>query len=84
MIMDNASKRISSLSCTTHVPQEPEQELILVSHCHFHFAYKKIYACQIKFDEGDPRDPQNFSHARKWAITLTCCVFAGITGNVGF
>ncbi|KAG2140823.1 major facilitator superfamily domain-containing protein [Suillus cothurnatus] len=60
--MDNASKRISSPSCTTHVPQEPEQELIL-----------------IKFDEGDPRDPQNFSYARKWAITLTCCVFAGIT-----
>ncbi|KAG1807052.1 MFS general substrate transporter [Suillus subaureus] len=62
MIMDDASKRISSPSCTTHVPQEPEQELIL-----------------IKFDEGDPRDPQNFSYARKWAITLTCCVFAGIT-----
>ncbi|KAG2039237.1 MFS general substrate transporter [Suillus americanus] len=60
--MDHASKRISSLSCTTHVPQKPEQELILV-----------------KFDEGDPRDPQNFSYARKWAITLTCCVFAGIT-----
>ncbi|KAG1894160.1 MFS general substrate transporter [Suillus fuscotomentosus] len=62
MIMDDASKRISSPSYTTHVPQEPEQELIL-----------------IKFDEGDPRDPQNFSYARKWAITLTCCVFSGIT-----
>ncbi|KAG1878434.1 MFS general substrate transporter [Suillus tomentosus] len=60
--MDDASKRISSPSYTTHVPQEPEQELIL-----------------IKFDEGDPRDPQNFSYARKWAITLTCCVFSGIT-----
>ncbi|KAG1730303.1 MFS general substrate transporter, partial [Suillus lakei] len=35
----------------------------------------------IKFDEGDPRDPQNFSYARKWAITLTCCVFAGITAS---
>ncbi|OAX39681.1 MFS general substrate transporter [Rhizopogon vinicolor AM-OR11-026] len=34
---------------------------------------------QVKFDEGDPRDPNNFSYARKWAITLTCCIFAGIT-----
>ncbi|KAG2133290.1 MFS general substrate transporter [Suillus clintonianus] len=34
----------------------------------------------IKFDEGDPRDPKNFSYARKWAITLMCCAFAGITG----
>ncbi|KAG1767681.1 MFS general substrate transporter, partial [Suillus occidentalis] len=64
MIMDDTSKRISSPSCITHVPQEPEQELIL-----------------IKFDEGDPRDPQNFSYMRKWAITLTCCVFAGITAS---
>lgn len=62
MIMVDASKHISSPSCTTHAPQEPEQELILVT-----------------FDEGDPRDPQNFSYTRKWAITLTCCVFAGIT-----
>ncbi|KAG2159177.1 major facilitator superfamily domain-containing protein [Suillus bovinus] len=77
--MDDDSKRISSPSCTTHVPQEPEQELILVSHDIFQFSYTKVYAGQIKFDEGDPRDPQNFSYLRKWAITLTCCVFAGIT-----
>ncbi|KIK38418.1 hypothetical protein CY34DRAFT_394419 [Suillus luteus UH-Slu-Lm8-n1] len=64
MIMDDTSKRISPPSCITHVPREPEQELIL-----------------IKFDEGDPRDPQNFSYTRKWAITLTCCVFAGITAS---
>ncbi|KAG2748702.1 MFS general substrate transporter [Suillus brevipes Sb2] len=64
MVMDDTSKRISSPSCITHVPQEPEQELIL-----------------IKFDEGDPRDPQNFTYTRKWAITLTCCVFAGITAS---
>ncbi|KAG2058308.1 MFS general substrate transporter [Suillus hirtellus] len=38
-----------------------------------------VYVDQIKLDEGDPRDPQNFSYARKWAITLTCCVFSGIT-----
>ncbi|KAG2133289.1 major facilitator superfamily domain-containing protein [Suillus clintonianus] len=62
MIMDDTSKRISSPSCITHVPQE--QESILV-----------------KFDEGDTRDPQNFSNARKWAITLTCCAFAGITAS---
>ncbi|KAJ8593513.1 MFS general substrate transporter, partial [Rhizopogon salebrosus TDB-379] len=34
---------------------------------------------QVNFDEGDPRDPKNFSYARKWAITLTCCAFTGIT-----
>ncbi|KAG1731631.1 major facilitator superfamily domain-containing protein, partial [Suillus paluster] len=34
---------------------------------------------QVKFDEGDRRDPKNFSYAHKWAITLTCCAFAGIT-----
>ncbi|KAG1767680.1 MFS general substrate transporter [Suillus occidentalis] len=33
----------------------------------------------IKFHEGDPRDPKNFSHAQKWTITLICCTFAGIT-----
>ncbi|KAG1848315.1 major facilitator superfamily domain-containing protein [Suillus subalutaceus] len=31
---------------------------------------------RVKFDEGDPRDPQNFSYARKWAITLTCSASA--------
>ncbi|KAG2140197.1 MFS general substrate transporter [Suillus clintonianus] len=35
----------------------------------------------VKFDEGDPRDPQNFSYVRKWAITLTCCVFAAIAAS---
>ncbi|OAX38745.1 MFS general substrate transporter, partial [Rhizopogon vinicolor AM-OR11-026] len=33
----------------------------------------------VNFDEGDPRDPKNFSYTRKWAITLTCCVFSAIT-----
>ncbi|KAG1863137.1 MFS general substrate transporter, partial [Suillus subluteus] len=33
----------------------------------------------IKFHEGDPRDPRNFSYAQKWTITLLGCVFAGIT-----
>ncbi|KAG1779255.1 MFS general substrate transporter, partial [Suillus placidus] len=33
----------------------------------------------IKFDKGDPRDPKNFSYARKWTITLICCAFGGIT-----
>ncbi|KAJ8579897.1 MFS general substrate transporter [Rhizopogon salebrosus TDB-379] len=60
--MDHTRKHVSSLSCTTHVPQD--QELIIV-----------------KFDEGDPRDPNNFSYARKWAITLTCCVFSGIVSS---
>ncbi|OJA10286.1 hypothetical protein AZE42_05006 [Rhizopogon vesiculosus] len=59
-MVDDTRTRVSSLSCTTHVPQD--QELILVN-----------------FDEGDPRDPKNFSYARKWAITLTCCVFSAIT-----
>lgn len=58
--MDDTSKRISSPSCITHVPQE--QEFIL-----------------IKFNEGDPRDPKNFSYAQKWTITLICCTFSGIT-----
>ncbi|KAG2068582.1 MFS general substrate transporter, partial [Suillus decipiens] len=33
---------------------------------------------QIKFHEVDPRDPKNFSCARKWTITLLCCAFCGI------
>ena len=34
----------------------------------------------MEFDEGDPRDPANFSFARKWAITLTASFFSIITG----
>ncbi|OAX39680.1 MFS general substrate transporter [Rhizopogon vinicolor AM-OR11-026] len=37
---------------------------------------------QVTFDEGNPRNPQNFSYARKWAITLTCCALIGITSAV--
>ncbi|KAG1807051.1 major facilitator superfamily domain-containing protein [Suillus subaureus] len=33
----------------------------------------------IQFHEGDPRDPINFSYPQKWAITLLCCAFGGIT-----
>ncbi|KAG2140816.1 MFS general substrate transporter [Suillus cothurnatus] len=32
----------------------------------------------IKFHEGDPRDPKNFSYAQKWIITMFCCAFNGI------
>lgn len=81
--MDDTSKRISSPSCITHVPQE--QELILVSYCYNSFsASRNIDLDQIKFDEGDARDPINFSYVRKWSITLICCAFAGITGDFDF
>ncbi|KAG2140822.1 MFS general substrate transporter [Suillus cothurnatus] len=38
----------------------------------------------IKFREGDPRDPKNFSYVQKWTITLLCCALGAITGYLGF
>ncbi|OCH96367.1 MFS general substrate transporter [Obba rivulosa] len=29
----------------------------------------------IEFEKGDKRDPVNFTHAQKWAITLAACFF---------
>lgn len=34
----------------------------------------------VEFEEGDPRDPANFSLARKRAILLTGCLFAVLVG----
>ena len=34
----------------------------------------------VEFEEGDPRDPANFSLARKRAILLTGCLFAILVG----
>lgn len=36
----------------------------------------------MDFDEGDPRDPANFTYARKWAITVTASFFSLITGAI--
>ena len=36
---------------------------------------------QVEFEEGDPRNPINFSPAKKWGITITACGFTGITGQ---
>ncbi|KAI0369756.1 MFS general substrate transporter [Pilatotrama ljubarskyi] len=35
----------------------------------------------VEFDEGDPRNPMNFSYARKWAITLTASLFTIIVAS---
>ncbi|PIL24914.1 MFS general substrate transporter [Ganoderma sinense ZZ0214-1] len=35
----------------------------------------------VDFDEGDPRDPANFSYRRKWAITVTASFFSLITAS---
>ncbi|KAG1738858.1 major facilitator superfamily domain-containing protein [Suillus paluster] len=32
----------------------------------------------VDFEDGDGRNPVNFSPARKWAITITACAFTGI------
>lgn len=32
-------------------------------------------AVQVVFEEGDPRDPFQFSRRRKWAITWTACTY---------
>ncbi|KAH7920530.1 MFS general substrate transporter [Leucogyrophana mollusca] len=32
----------------------------------------------VDFEENDNRDPVNFSHFRKWTITITACAFTGI------
>lgn len=78
--MDDTRRHISSLSCTTtRAPQD--QELILVSRRNIDTS-KEADVDQVNFDEGDPRDPKNFSYAHKWAITLTCCAFSGITGDI--
>ncbi|KAI0917889.1 hypothetical protein AcV5_002713 [Taiwanofungus camphoratus] len=37
----------------------------------------------IEFEKGDGRDPANFSPARKWAITLTACLFAILVTSAG-
>ena len=36
----------------------------------------------MDFDEGDPRDPANFTYGRKWAITVTASFFSLITGAI--
>ena len=40
-----------------------------------------FYCTQVDFEEGDPRDPANFTYARKWAITVTASFFSIITGK---
>ncbi|KAI8985777.1 MFS general substrate transporter [Trametes punicea] len=35
----------------------------------------------VEFEEGDPRDPMNFSRARKWAITFTASFFSIIVAS---
>ena len=78
--MDDTEKRFTSpSSCITHVSQD--QGSIIVQVVAISFISKEADLQQINFDEGDPRDPKNFSYARKWAITLTCCMLAGIVGN---
>ncbi|KAA1468947.1 MFS general substrate transporter [Dentipellis sp. KUC8613] len=45
---------------------------------------------QVEFEKDDRRDPANFSRTRKWAITMTACLFtclsatAASTYNLGF
>ncbi|KAF8449345.1 major facilitator superfamily domain-containing protein [Boletus edulis BED1] len=34
----------------------------------------------VEFEDADPRNPINFSSAKKWVITITACGFTGITG----
>ncbi|KAH7882287.1 MFS general substrate transporter [Phlebopus sp. FC_14] len=33
----------------------------------------------VEFEDGDPRNPWTYSPTRKWAITLTACLFTAIT-----
>ncbi|KZS94443.1 MFS general substrate transporter [Sistotremastrum niveocremeum HHB9708] len=35
----------------------------------------------VEFTHDDPRNPFNFSRARKWAITLTACAVTGISAS---
>ncbi|KIJ63081.1 hypothetical protein HYDPIDRAFT_29773 [Hydnomerulius pinastri MD-312] len=42
-----------------------------------HTGEKIIY---VEFEDGDRRNPLNYSRVKKWAITLTACFFTGITG----
>ena len=35
---------------------------------------------QVEFEQGDPRNPENFTKTRKWTITLTAIAFTAISG----
>ncbi|KAI0642409.1 MFS general substrate transporter [Trametes meyenii] len=35
----------------------------------------------VEFDDGDPRDPMNFTYARKWLITFTASFFSIIVAS---
>ncbi|OJA21192.1 hypothetical protein AZE42_01354 [Rhizopogon vesiculosus] len=37
----------------------------------------------VDFEDGDMRNPVNFSLTRKWVMTITACAFAGIAGAAG-
>ncbi|OJA21197.1 hypothetical protein AZE42_01355 [Rhizopogon vesiculosus] len=37
----------------------------------------------VNFEDGDIRNPVNFSPTRKWVMTLIVCAFAGIYGAAG-
>ena len=39
-----------------------------------------IVLSQIDWDGGDPRNPANFSHARKWIITIAASALTGLSG----
>ena len=41
--------------------------------------YSSLWS-QVEFDEDDPRDPMNFTTARKWTIALTAIAFTALSG----
>ncbi|KAF8837441.1 MFS general substrate transporter [Paxillus ammoniavirescens] len=47
-------------------------------HRYFHVLF--AHCKQVEFEDGDRRNPLNYSRGKKWAITLTACLFAAITG----
>jgi hypothetical protein len=82
---DNALTRVS----TNEIPQssgeksEDQEQAIYVRPYLRIYQYKRERSLnlQIDWDDNDPRNPVNFSTARKWVITIFAATLTGLSGN---
>ncbi|KAG1834348.1 major facilitator superfamily domain-containing protein [Suillus subluteus] len=57
------------------IDERDEETLKTISHAPTVVEAESFY---VDFEDGDRRNPVNFSPARKWAITINACAFTGI------
>jgi len=74
----SGAEKKSSLESTTNTVGD---ESFYVSLSELSFCDTLTVVDQVDFTEGDGRNPVNFSHLRKWVMTVTACAFGGITGK---